>query len=233
MITVLVPPGAREVGEHVLLGADEVHHLHVRRSGDGVRVRFSDGLGRSGAGTLEAQGRDAVLRVEMVEETAAPAPLVLAVGAGDRDRFGWLVEKSAELGVTDVVPLETERTAGVATRVRDGHVEKLAKRAREAIKQSGAAWAPRVLPPVPFEAFVDAPRPGTRWLMRETGGVPGLVEPGAPITALVGPEGGFTPREHELALEAGFEPVRAGPHMLRFETAAVAAAVLAQATRGY
>jgi 16S rRNA (uracil1498-N3)-methyltransferase len=233
VITVLLPPGVREAGEHVLLPAEEVRHLQVRRSAAGVRVRFSDGMGHSGAGVLEQRGREAVLQVELVEQAAAPPVLVLAVGAGDRDRFGWVVEKAAELGATDVVPLETERTAGVATRVREAHVEKLARRAREAIKQCGAAWAPRVLPPVRFEAFVDAPRPGARWLMREAGGTPGLVDPAAPITALVGPEGGFTADEHRLALEAGYEPVRAGPHMLRFETAAVAAAVLAQATRGY
>ena len=40
-----------------------------------------------------------------------PAELTLAVGAGDRERFAWLVEKSVELGATTVVPLETEHTA--------------------------------------------------------------------------------------------------------------------------
>ena len=67
----------------------------------------------------------------------------LAVGAGDRDRFGWLVEKAAELGVTTLVPIETARTTGVATRLRGKHLEKLRRQALEAIKQSGAPWATR------------------------------------------------------------------------------------------
>ena len=50
-----------------------------------------------------------------------PPELTLAVGAGDRERFAWLVEKAVELGVTAIVPLETERTAGVATRLRAAH----------------------------------------------------------------------------------------------------------------
>ena len=58
--------------------------------------------------------------IESVEQVPPPPPLCLAVGAGDRDRFAWLVEKAAELGATRVVPLETERTAGVANRLRAG-----------------------------------------------------------------------------------------------------------------
>ena len=151
--------------------------------------------------------------------------------AGDRERFGWIVEKAAELGVTDVVPLEMARTASVATRVRDAHVEKLARRAREAVKQSGALWAPRVLPPMHYEAFVDAPRPGARWILDVAGEVPGGLDGEAPVTALIGPEGGFTDQERSQALAAGYEAVRIGPHTLRFETAAVAAAVLIQWAR--
>ena len=51
-------------------------------------------------------------------------PLILAVGAGDRERFGWLVEKAVELGVTEVIPLNTVRTRHVASiQRRRGHDE--------------------------------------------------------------------------------------------------------------
>lgn len=231
MITVLVAPGAREVGERLELDEDEAHHLKVRRGEHGARVRFRDGAGVGGTGTVEVDGRRHVLTVELVDVVAPPPSLVLAVGAGDRDRFTWLVEKSAELGVTDVVPLVTARTADVATRVRDVHVEKLARRAREAIKQSGALWAPRVLPPVPYAAFVDAPRPGACWMLDASGRPPDGLEGAETVTALVGPEGGFTEAERAQAVQAGYRPVRIGPHTLRFETAAVAAAALIQSVR--
>ena len=231
MITVLVAPGAREVGERLELGADEAHHLKVRRGEHGVRVRFRDGAGSGGTGLLESDGSHFVLTIELVEHAAPPPPLVLAVGAGDRDRFTWLVEKAAELGVTDVVPLETQRTVNVATRVRDAHVEKLARRSREAIKQSGAFWTPRVLPPVLFETFVDAPGSGERWLLDAAGRAPAGLDTSTAVTALVGPEGGFTDDEAAQARAAGYQPVRVGPHTLRFETAAVSAAAVIQTAR--
>ena len=231
VITLLVAPGSRAVGERLELDEEEAHHLKVRRGEHGARVRFRDGAGVGGVGTVEVGGRRPVLAVELLEVAAPPPSLVLAVGAGDRDRFSWLVEKAAELGVTDVVPLATARTADVATRVRDVHVEKLARRAREAIKQSGALWAPRVLPPVPFAAFVDAPRPGACWILDGAGRPPEALDRAEPVTALVGPEGGFTEVERAQAVQAGFRPVRIGPHTLRFETAAVAAAALIQSAR--
>ena len=79
---------------------------------------------------------------------APPRQLVLAVGAGDRERFAWVVEKATELGVTAVIPLESERTAGVATQIRPQHLERLRRHALEAVKQCGAAWATRVEEPV-------------------------------------------------------------------------------------
>jgi 16S rRNA (uracil1498-N3)-methyltransferase len=231
VITVLVSSGPRTVGERLELDEGEAHHLKVRRGEHGMTVRFRDGAGTGGTGVLELEGTRRLLVVDAVETAAAPMPIVLAVGAGDRERFGWLVEKSAELGVTDVAPLECERTMHVATRVREAHLDKLSRRAREAVKQSGALWAPRVLPPVSFRAFVDAPRAGACWLLDATGGPPAAIVPSEPVTALIGPEGGFTEGERAQAIAAGFRPVRIGPHTLRFETAAVAAAALMQALR--
>ena len=83
---------------------------------------------------------------------------MLGVGAGDRDRFGWLVEKATELGVTEIVPLETERTRGVATGCGPEQLDKLRRRAREALKQCGGAWAPVLREPSPLEAFVRSAR---------------------------------------------------------------------------
>jgi 16S rRNA (uracil1498-N3)-methyltransferase len=156
--------------------------------------------------------------------------LVVAVGAGDRDRFGWLVEKAAELGVTAIVPLETERTQGVATRVRSSHVERLARRALEATKQSGAHWSPAVEHPVAFDEFVRRRQAGVRWLADAAGGSPGDI-PG-PATILVGPEGGLTDAERGSALAAGWLPMALGACTLRFETAAIAAAAYVVISRG-
>jgi 16S rRNA (uracil1498-N3)-methyltransferase len=175
-------------------------------------------------------GRDWEVAVERVERLPRPAALTLAVAAGDRDRFSWAVEKAAELGVTTLMPLETERTAGVATRVRPQHLEKLRRTALEALKQCGSAWACEVTEPLALAELAARPLEGTGWVADASAG-PAPPTGGAPLTVVVGPEGGLTTGERDLLRAAGYLPVALGPHTLRFETAAVAAAAAAAMAR--
>ncbi len=145
--------------------------------------------------------------------------------------MGWLVEKATELGVTDIVPLDCERTQGVATRLKASHLEGLQRRSREALKQCGSAWVTKVHAVEPISAFVPRCDTGARWMLDADGGPVEMLTSTTPLTALVGPEGGLVPTERQLALENGFRAVRAAPHTMRFETAAIAAAVLAQSFR--
>ena len=231
MILVLVATGAAALGRTVSLEDDEQHHLKVRRIAAGADVEFIDGAGTRGSGRLLAQGRGLVLEIDSLEQAPAPASIVLGVGAGDRDRFGWLVEKATELGVTEIIPLETERTRGVATGLRPEQLDKLRRRAREVLKQCGGAWAPVLREPLPLETFVRRVEPGARWVLDAAGDPPPALDPALPACALVGPEGGLSDKERSAALEHGFVPVTAGPLTMRFETAALSAAVLIQAAR--
>ena len=231
VITVLVEPGDLAAGREVRLAETEAHHLRVRRAEGGEQVRLLDGAGRVARGLVIGDPREGRLAVEACELHAAPRALVLAVGTGDRERFGWLVEKAAELGVTDIIPLETERTAGVATRVRDEHVGKLQRRARLAIKQSGAAWAPTVHLVHTIAALIERPAGETRWLADAEGETPAFADPVSALLMVVGPEGGLSSGERATLLGAGFRPIRLGPHVLRFETAAVAVAVIGGSLR--
>lgn len=219
---VLVPRGSARTGVTIPLDEDESQHLKVRRADAGETVELRDGAGLAGMGILEAHGRSWAVRVTEVSLRAAVAPLTLAFAAGDRERFLWIAEKAAELGVSHIVPLETERTRSVGTRVRAAHLEKIARRALEATKQSGACWSPEIAELEPFDSFVSAAREGARWLADAAGTAP-HVDAGA-ITVLVGPEGGLAPAERAAALAAGWTPVALGQSVLRFETAAIAAA---------
>jgi 16S rRNA (uracil1498-N3)-methyltransferase len=227
VISVLAEPGALLRGATILLDAEECHHLQVRRASSGVMVRVLDGAGAVGEGVLERGARNALVHLERVDRVEPPIPLRLVVAAGDRDRFVWLAEKCAELGVSDLIPVETERTRQVSSRLRAGHLDKLRRRAREAIKQSGAAWAPMVGDLVSLEVAAERLSTGPRWLGDPAGRPAFPGEP--PLAAVVGPEGGFNPGERAFLVKAGFEPIQFGPHIMRFETAAIAAAVLARA----
>ena len=229
MITALVEPGMVRVGALLELDSSEAHHLQVRRVESGERIRLLDGRGGVGAGIVSLNRKQA--RVEVVEavQVERPATLALAVGGGDRDRFTWLAEKAAEIGATDLIPLETERTANVSTRVRATHIDKLQSRALEAIKQSGAAWAPTIHEPLSLAEVLESP--GLK-LVAEQGSLPlAQFDANEDVTCLIGPEGGWTARETDLLAEHGCTFVRLSPHVLRFETAALALAVLVQDRR--
>jgi 16S rRNA (uracil1498-N3)-methyltransferase len=223
VITLLVPPGAA-TGRRERPDEHEQHHLRVRRAAAGERVALRDGAGMVGTGRLVTVGSTWEVDVESVERHAPPAPLTLAVGAGDRERFAWLVEKAVELGATRIVPLVTAHTGGVASRLRDGHLEKLRRRALEATKQCGAAWALEVAEPEGLETFVTGDAPGHRWLADGAGDPPPADLDAAPVTIIIGPEGGLGGEERAEVVAAGFRPVTFGAHTLRFETAALAAA---------
>ena len=157
--------------------------------------------------------------------------LTLAVAAGDRERFTWMAEKAVELGVSAIVPLETARTAGVATRLRDTHGAKLRRVVLEATKQCGAAWAPTVERSLALEQFLVGPIQGTGWLADPAGALPPATLDDAPLTVVIGPEGGFTTEERAALVSAGYRPVVLGANTLRFETAALAAAAVAGMAR--
>jgi 16S rRNA (uracil1498-N3)-methyltransferase len=225
------PPGGWTAGQRVGLDEHEVHHLRVRRAKDGETVEVLDGAGLLGTGRLVQAGRQWMVDIRTAEQRKPSLGLTLAVAAGDRERFSWMVEKAVELGVTAIVPLETARSATVATRLQDAHLRRLRRSALEAIKQCGAVWAPSVEEPVTLAEFARIPLAGIGWLGDSAGkpAPPSLDD--SPVTAVIGPEGGLTDGEHASLVAAGYMPIALGPHTLRFETAALAAAAAATQAR--
>jgi len=224
MIRVLAPEPLAASAVRIRLDPSEVRHLAVRRPADGEPVEVLDGEGSVGAGRLI--GGDLV-ELERVDRHPRPVPLTLLVGAGDKDRFVWMVEKVQEVGVTRVVPVETERARNVSPRFRAQHLEKLRQRSREGLKQCGAPWLIELGEPASLDQALVDEAAELRWVADPAGGLPPLqLPPGTPAAVLVGPEGGLTDAERALALERGYLPLRLGPNTLRFETAAIAAAAL-------
>ena len=106
------------------------------------------------------------------------------------------------------------------------------KRAVEALKQSEGAWAPRIAGPMGIERFLAEKRTGPCFVLdREGDALPVTLEPDVGVTFLVGPEGGLTPEEVQAAVRAGFRRASVGRNVLRFETAALAAAAWAGTAR--
>jgi RsmE family RNA methyltransferase len=232
VIRAMVPPGAIEVGAEIVLAPEDAQHLKVRRVPDGAEGRVLDGRGGVGMGAFHRRGDEWLFGVVLVVQEPRPAETVLAVGAGDRDRFLLLAEKVAEFGVTRLIPIETTHTRSVSSRVRDTGVDKARRRAREACKQSGNAWVPMIDDLRPLEGLRDA-LPAVRWLVAdpEGGQLPAIGAQEA-VGWLIGPEAGFGLEEIDLIDNVlGATRVCLGQHTMRFETAAIAAAVVTDLVR--
>jgi 16S rRNA (uracil1498-N3)-methyltransferase len=225
------PPGGWAAGQRVSLDDNEIHHLRVRRAKDRESVEILDGVGLTGTGRLIQSGRQWLVEIRTAHRLERPPETTLAVAAGDRERFTWMVEKAVELGVTGIIPLETARSVGVATRLKEAHLRRLRRSALEATKQCGAGWAPSVEEPISLTEFVGRTGRGQRWLADRAGAPPPTSLDDGPLTAMIGPEGGLTDAERETVLRAGYDAVAFGSHTLRFETAALAAAAAAAQAR--
>ncbi|MGE0706835.1 MAG: 16S rRNA (uracil(1498)-N(3))-methyltransferase [Planctomycetota bacterium] len=220
-----IPPG-----EELLLEGEEHTHLsRVLRLRAGAAVEVFDGAGGAARGELLEVGRRES-RVRLDARRVAPAPewrVGVAVAWPKPKRGQRLVEVLTELGVDALAPLECERGVNAAP-----SPDKLERWALEACKQCRRDRLPRFAPPWALGALGER-LGGAPALFCDTAAAPPPREalPPAPVPELwlvVGPEGGFTPRERE-ALKAVASPVSLGPLILRIETAAAAAVAAVQA----
>jgi 16S rRNA (uracil1498-N3)-methyltransferase len=216
------------VGPFVLDGPEAHHLAHVLRLSAGAPVELFDGQGRSAEGTLaQVTKRTAEIQIVAVRETPPVLPrITLAVAVPKGERFDWLVEKAAELGVAKLVPLRTVR--GIVD-PRDSKIERLRQVVIAACKQSRNDWATEIVSPIAWDEWLSTRTKDVPLLIADPSGTdlesrigPESLE----VLIAIGPEGGWTPEELAAGQTQGGELVSLGPTILRIETAAIVAAAL-------
>lgn len=218
-------------GGSVTLGEDAAHHARVRRIEVGERVALTDGAGALAEGTLvRLTKHHATVDVHAVAWREPLPPVHLLVPVADRDRMLWLAEKSVELGASSWRPVLWRRSRSVSSRGEGATFQgKVRARMAAALTQCEGAWLPDLFPETTLERAVAAAPGGTR-LVLDADAPPLLGLPlEAPVTLAVGPEGGLEREERDRLVDAGFAPASLGGHILRFETAAVAALAVVRA----
>lgn len=206
-----------------LTGEEHNHLARVLRLKAGARIELFDGQGRSAEAELvSVDRRHSALRVEEPRLTP-PLPLTITacVATPKAKRAKRLIESLTELGVSEFVPLLSERGES-----RPPQRAELERWALEACKQCWRDRLPLFAEPMTPAQVVDRlAASGGIGLLPDTLEAPPLREvlPVAPLPLLfvVGPEGGFSPAERE-ALASALRPVSLGPLVLRVETAAQA-----------
>ena len=207
----------------VTLEGSEAHHLaHVRRIPVGEQVTLFNGDGREYLAEIIGVGKKRVdlqvIRVESISrEPVTAVHVACALPKGDRGDF--LIEKLTEIGAASFTPLITER--GIV-KSDEAKIEKLQRAVIEASKQCGRNVLMKVSPAVRFADWVPTVT-GPRWLAHPGGAECIGPANGTAVTIAIGPEGGFSDREAETAVRAGWECRSLGKSILRIETAAIAA----------
>jgi 16S rRNA (uracil1498-N3)-methyltransferase len=212
------------------LRGDEARHLtRVLRVEVGQQFEISDNQSAFLAEIAEVRGERVVFRVlEPLDAPALPVHITLCAALIKFDRFEWMIEKATELGVERIRPVEATRSERGLFEASPKRSQRWVRIARESSQQSRRVRIPEILPAVRFEKSL-AEEADHRYFLDE-GDAPALLRlvPAQPpgvnrIAVLIGPEGGWTGPERELAISAGWQPASLGPQVLRAETAASAA----------
>ena len=229
-----VPPEAIS-GDRAVIKGDQARHLiSVLRKKPGDRILLFDGQGTEWAARIARLDRDFVVaRVEAkeVHERAGRPTVALYVAVPKGRRFDLVVEEATELGADAITPLVTARTV---VRLDDHNLSTKLDRWRRisvaAAKQSRRSTLPQINSPVDFstatEGFSESVFPILAWSL---GGSPPIYDvlreiktAHTEIRLYIGPEGGFTREETEMAGEAGVRLASLGENILRTETAVIA-----------
>jgi 16S rRNA (uracil1498-N3)-methyltransferase len=222
--------------DKAILKLEETRHLRdVLRLREGEEIQVFDGEGREFLGAIKKISKSETL-LEIIREITPSAlesdlDLTLAIALLKGEKFDLVVQKSVELGVMRIIPLNTKR-ADVKFTGGEKKLERWRKIALEAAKQCGRAKLLQIEKPIDFKEFVEA-ESGTRILFAERGGASfSEIKTAEQIIAAVGAEGGWEDAEIEMAREKGFQIITLGGRILRAETAAISVTAILQHSFG-
>jgi 16S rRNA (uracil1498-N3)-methyltransferase len=159
--------------------------------------------------------------------------LMLGISRGERMDFA--MQKATELGVSRIAPIFSERCVVKLNEKksisRHTHWRRIVINACE---QSGRCRIPVIDKPAAYGNALNHIKSGTAILLdhRSQFTLPQIDPPQSGLTILIGPEGGLTSNERQLAIQKGFLGIRLGPRIMRTETAPLAAIAAVQTLWG-
>ena len=215
-----------------IVGSDVNHIKNVLRMKIGEEIAVSNGVdGREYRCGIESFTEDEVictLRFIKEDQIELPSRIVLFQGLPKADKMEFIIQKAVELGVAEIVPVETNRAV-----VRLDDKKAKAKTARwqsiaeAAAKQSKRQIIPTVTEPMKYvKALEYAAECDVKLIpyelaegMADTKAIIERIMPGQSVAVFIGPEGGFEEKEIELAKQSDVKPITLGKRILRTETA--------------
>ena len=230
-------------GDRVFLSTEESHHItKVLRLKSGDIIEVLDGLGAVYRAVLTTLGRQVEAQIEeiMAREVGVGKPIRVWQAILKGDKMDWVVQKCTELGVREIIPFQSSRCQGRLDSIQSHKKHQRWQRiGLEACKQCRRLHGVDIAPPTDYPLSLaassgDDPLKLLFWEEEKTtrlGDIRGIEQAGA-FDLMLGPEGGFTREEVELARLAGWRTVSLGERILRAETATLSAVAIVQFLAG-
>jgi len=219
------------LGNKVEIGDELLRHLRDSlRIRVGEKVFFVDEMRHRYTVVVTGIGKD-LLTGDIIDEVSGEKVegihihIVQAIPKGPK--LDFIVQKSTELGVDRITPVFSERSIVRLEKERmEVKLERWRRIALEAAQQSDRWDVPEILPPLSLSEFLTTFTKGDLnlllWEGEKVRGIRDVLSKhrdAKSAVILVGPEGGFSDREVEMAVVTGFTPVTLGGLILRTETA--------------
>jgi 16S rRNA (uracil1498-N3)-methyltransferase len=201
------------------------HIIKVLRKKDTDILHVTNGLGFlfTTQITLASDTKCTVKIINVAHLEKSKYDLHLAVAPTKlNDRFEWFLEKATEIGVSEITPIICDHSERKL--IKSDRFEKIIQ---TAMKQSNQCYLPILNEAITFGTFVAKNLSGQKLIAHcesfDQKSLKEIIEINKNITILIGPEGDFSKKEIDLALENKFVPITLGKTRLRTETAAIVA----------
>lgn len=209
---------------HQLTSEESKHCIKVLRMGMGQELWLTDGRGTMCRCEIINPDHRAceVSVIERIENhQKRNHHLHIAIAATKNSaRIEWFLEKAVEIGIDEITPIICDHSE--RDTIKTDRLEKIIV---SAMKQSLKAYKPKLNDPTPIIKFIQNTREGIKAICHceetKKTSLKDIYHPNEPITILIGPEGDFSTREIQCALDCQYLPVSLGDCRLRTETAAL------------
>lgn len=201
------------------------HIIKVLRKKEGDILYVTNGLGCLFTTEITiASDSKCTVKIDSFKEQEKPKfNLHLAVAPTKmNDRYEWFLEKVTEIGIQEITPIICEHSERKVIKT-----DRFQKILESAMKQSLHYYLPKLNEPISFKEFIQKEISAQKFIAHceetDKKSLKNELEIGKDVTILIGPEGDFSVKEIQLAIEKSFIPVSLGNTRLRTETAAVVA----------
>ncbi len=217
-------PEINETMESFFFDKEESRHIiKVLRKKDSDILFVTNGLGFLFKTKITlASDSKCTVKITSFEKSEIPKyQLHLAVAPTKmNDRYEWFLEKATEIGVTEITPIICDHSE--RKQIKTDRFDKIIL---SAMKQSNQYYLPKLNEPILLKDFIQQPSDGLKLIAHceETNkkSLKAVLKLGENVIMLIGPEGDFSKKEIQLALENNFIPITLGKTRLRTETAAI------------